>query len=56
MTKFHDSRIETRIEKNIKDRFTEIARVNHMTPSELSRLLIVQYVQGKLELKPVAIK
>lgn len=53
MGKFHDSRIETRVEKEIKDRFSAIAKENHMTPSELSRLLIIQYVQGKVSLKSI---
>jgi antitoxin component of RelBE/YafQ-DinJ toxin-antitoxin module len=51
--KFHDARIETRVEREIKDKFATIAKEKHMTPSELNRLIIIQYVMGKIELKAV---
>ena len=53
MTKFHDARIETRVEKTVRDKFAELARVNHMTPSELNRMMIIQFVQGRIHLQAV---
>jgi antitoxin component of RelBE/YafQ-DinJ toxin-antitoxin module len=43
-----DSRIETRVEKEIKNSFSVLAKENHMTPSELNRLLSIQYVGSEL--------
>jgi len=52
MAKFHDSRLETRVETEIKEKFSVLAKDNHMTPSELNRALIIQFVMGKIELQP----
>ena len=52
MAHFHNSRIETRVEQDVKNKFSEIAKDHHMTASGLNRYLIIQYVSGRICLKP----
>ncbi len=53
MTKFHDARIETRVVSEIKEQISGIAEEKHVTTSELNRLMIIHFVTGKIEQKPV---